>query len=394
MKLPTDVEQIMVRKFQRYHQSWLKASVSDNESNASWPININLEVPTEKQALAQQEGVRSWITAWRTWESRYSKYDTGFLVWSERNWRFLGTQSVPERLIIIKPETAVFWVKKADEWAEVVTRFKTMVQQWPILPDVLAKHYRFLAGCNETDFLRLTDMIKWLCDNPNSNLYPRQIPVAGIDSKWLESHKGLVTELFAVIKKENDIDFFTVCGLKPLPQLLRMRILDPQLRNMTGGLCDISVPWEEAARLDIKPSCVFIVENLQSGLAFGDLPCSVVIMGLGYGVDSLSRLPWLYHARCFYWGDIDTHGFAILNRARKHILILDSILMDEATLLENRHLWVKEENPFASDNLPQLTNNEQKLYNSLKCQIWGQNIRLEQERICWDTAWNIIEGAY
>jgi len=43
-------------------------------------------------------------------------------------------------------------------------------------------------------------------------------------------------------------------------------------------------------------------------------------MRLGYAVDVLGQLPWLQEAQCIYWGDIDTHGFAILNRARTYIL--------------------------------------------------------------------------
>ena len=394
MKLPNDVKNIIVRKFIRNHQKWLNASISDNNFNSFCPIDISLNPPTEKQALLQKEGVRSWVTAWRTWENSYSKYNkmlsANSLIWNERNWRSMGTQNVPEKLVIKSPEDAVFWIEKTDEWNMVVRRCKTMVQQWQVLNDVMTKYYRFLAECNETDFLRLIETIKWISNNPDSNLYPRQIPVSGIDSKWLESHKRIITELVSVIKKKDNNDFFTVCGLKPLPKLMRMRILDAQLRSKTGGLCDISIPWEEAAKLDIKPACVFIVENLQTGLAFQDLPCSLVIMGLGYGVDFLSRLPWLYHTQCIYWGDIDTHGFAILNRARKYLPNLKSILMDEATLMDNRQLWVKEEKPYVSVELPLLTNDEQKIYNSLMSNIWGQNVRLEQERICWNKALQVL----
>ena len=387
MKLPNDVKKIILHKFQRHHQTWLKGS------NDLWPLIINLDVPAEKQVLDQKEGVRSWIAEWRAWESGHSKQDNNSLVWSERNWRILGTQKVPEKLVINKAEEAVLWIGKSKEWNSVVTRYKTIIEKWQVLTDTAAKHYKFFSICNETDFLLLLKVVKWICDNPNSNLYPRQLPVEGIDSKWLESHKRIVSEFVSVIKNEPN-DFIKVCGLKTLPQLMRMRILDPHLRNKTGGLCDISIPWEEAEKFDINPSCVFIVENQQSALAFHDLQGSVVIMGLGYGVENLDRLAWLKSVRCIYWGDIDTHGFSILSRARKYLPKLESILMDEATLLEHKNLWVKEEKPCAAAELPNLTHDEQKLYKALKSGIWGQNIRLEQERICWDKAWKIIERGY
>jgi len=169
-----------------------------------------------------------------------------------------------------------------------------------------------------------------------------------------------------------------------------MRILDSEIRNQLGGLGDICFSQEEAANLDIKPTHVFIVENLQTGLAFEDLPGSVVIMALGYGVDVLGNIPWLHPARCIYWGDIDTHGFAILNRARTYIPSLETVLMDEQTLFAHKDLWVQEKDQCNSSELPLLTKSEYELFLSLKNNTFGQQVRLEQERICWDVAWGVI----
>jgi hypothetical protein len=52
-------------------------------------------------------------------------------------------------------------------------------------------------------------MLIWLCENPGSNLYPRQIPAAGIDSKWLESHKKIIYDSFVHALGNNaTIDFY------------------------------------------------------------------------------------------------------------------------------------------------------------------------------------------
>ena len=114
-------------------------------------------------------------------------------------------------------------------------------------------------------------------------------------------------------------------------------------------------------------------------------------MGLGYGVDVLTRIPWLHHTRCIYWGDIDTHGFAILNRARSYLPELEAILMNEKTLLSHRELWVEEKDQHSSTELSLLTACELRLYQSLKNNTWGYHVRLEQERIRWDEAWNILQ---
>lgn len=61
---------------------------------------------------------------------------------------------------------------------------------------------------------------------------------------------------------------------------------------------------------------VYITENNINGLAFPPMEGSLVIFGLGYGVETLSTIPWLRKVGIIYWGDIDTHGFAILDRLR------------------------------------------------------------------------------
>jgi hypothetical protein len=178
--------------------------------------------------------------------------------------------------------------------------------------------------------------------------------------------------------------------LKPLPHIVRLFLLDERLRRFAGGLRDISARPEELAMLDLPVSRVYIVENLQTGLAFEDHRGSVVFMGLGYGVGTLATLPWVMRARCTYWGDLDTHGLAILSRARSKMPHLESALMDEHTLFSHRDLWVSEDQQYAAQELPLLTPAEQSLYCGLKQQRWGVNVRLEQERIAWSYAWDVL----
>jgi len=388
LKYPDDIKNIIKRKYQNNRREWLKMSVSGNLQSLL-PIEINLDIPTEKDALRQQDGVKAWITAWKSWQER--QHNGGVLSWTERHWRSPGAQTVPQKIILNELAQAVSWIGEVETWSRAVERYKTLIQRWSLLVDVLPKYYDVLANYDDENFFRIIEILSWICANPNSGLYPRQIPVVGVDSKWLESRKALICELVATIQGTSERDFFKVCGLKPQPQLIRIRILDPQMRSLFNGLGDICAPLEEIASIRIKPTHVFIVENLQTGLAFEDLSGSVVIMALGYGVEILGQIPWLHHARCIYWGDIDTHGFAILNRARSYLPSLETILMDKPTLLAHQALWVQEEKQSASSELPFLTNEERELFLLLKNNSLGQQVRLEQERICWDEAWKAIK---
>ena len=67
------------------------------------------------------------------------------------------------------------------------------------------------------------------------------------------------------------------------------------------------------------------------------------------------------------------------------------MLMDEGTLLQHKALWVDESAQHPSTELTLLTEQEQQLYRDLKQQRWGQNVRLEQERIDWAAAWSSLQ---
>lgn len=385
MKLPEDVRQALVRRFQSKHREWLIGDAGES----LWPLEVALGAPTEQAALRQVDGVRAWVSAWQGWQG------VGTLSWCDRRWKALGVQRLPEKLALRGPEDVAMWIGESARWERAQSRYRALIARWPVLAQQLPRYFDVLADYSDADYQRLTEMLDWIASHPNSHLYPRQLPVSGLDSKWLDGRKGLLTDLVAAIQEDSssDLDFYQRCGLKAPPLLVRMRVLDQSLRAHVGGVGDITTPVDDLAGISWPVSHVFIVENLQTGLAMSDMPGAVVFMRLGYNVDVLARLPWLARARCIYWGDLDTHGFAILHRARSYIPELQSVLMDEETLLRHKALWVDEAVQHSAAELTLLTKDEQQLYRDLKQQRWGQNVRLEQERIDWTTAWNVLQGS-
>ncbi|HMR50663.1 MAG TPA: DUF2220 domain-containing protein [Arachnia sp.] len=104
--------------------------------------------------------------------------------------------------------------------------------------------------------------------------------------------------------------------------------------------------------------------------------------GSGYRVDLIGALPFLAGAEVDYWGDLDTHGFAILNRLRHGAPHARSLLMDLETLLAHRDRWGAEPQPTAAA-LDRLTVEEDELYRALVADRYGLRVRLEQGRIDW-----------
>lgn len=99
-------------------------------------------------------------------------------------------------------------------------------------------------------------------------------------------------------------------------------------------------------------------------------------------IDRLADVPWLANQPLHYWGDIDTHGFAILSRLRGNWPGACSFLMDRQTLLRHRELWTHEppERRCLHD-LPGLDADEAALYDDLRRDMLAEHVRLEQERV-------------
>lgn len=360
MLLPDGVRATLAKRYRGRRSVWLAGE-------GPWPLVVTLGCPSEMEAHRQADAVRAWAAIWRSWQG------AGELVWSERHWRSLGTQSLPQRLVLSGAASVAAWIGESQRWQTAHGRYQHLASRWPRL----SRYFDVLADYADADIERLETLLDWLERNPRSNLYPRQLPIAGLDTKWLEPRTSMIADLRGGADS----------GLRPIPYLVRCGILDESLRRRIGGLSDISTRLDDLIALDLPASRVYIVENLQTGLAFGDEPGSVVFMGLGYGVSSLARLPWVARSTCIYWGDLDTHGFAILDRARACLPNLESALMDEVTLLAHRSLWVHEKEQHAAGELPMLTAAEQAVYRGLKEQRWGVNVRLEQERVPWSYAW-------
>ena len=120
--------------------------------------------------------------------------------------------------------------------------------------------------------------------------------------------------------------------------------------------------------------------NETNFLALPRIPGAIVIFGSGYGWGALAQARWLERCAIHYWGDIDTHGFAILDQLRKYFSHVASFLMDRASLDAHASFWGREDKPQRGD-LHRLTPEESCLYNDLRDNRIREGLRLEQEHL-------------
>lgn len=354
-----------------------------------WPLRLPIQPPNQAQAAANWELFDHWLGSWR-------RVGRGQVQTVDRSWTRLGQQALPEYWCFDSAAQVADALGQGGRWQRAAVRHADWSRRFDpedrlsAWPRVLARSFDVLADLEEADFQRLGDALQWLLLNPRSGLYPRQLPIEGIDSKWLTSWQRLLAGwLVALGRQAAGTDFVGIAGLRRPPERLRMRLLDPELARTIGGLADITAPLDEIAALPLRPERVLVVENRDTGLALQPLPGTVAFMALGYSVDLLARIPWLADVPLGYWGDIDSHGLAILDRLRSHFPGAGSLLMDEATLLGFRHLCASEDKPARIE--PQhLRPAEARLYRALCQHQHGLALRLEQERLPWDHAWQRI----
>ncbi len=388
---PDAVRARCARQFAREHLGWLGHQESDG-----WSQTIPLGTPTQNDAADDPVAVRTWIEAWNAWELRQ---EPGEVLWETRQWPRLGSQRLPTSLRLGSTVEVARLADQATRWNQAVVRYARLINICAGLAGRPATQRLFdaLADYSDIDFERLLSLLRWVDAHPSSGLQMRQLPVAGLDTKWVEQRRGLIIDLSLARIRQPHVepagrDLHTLLGLAKPPTRLRLRVLGEDLRRQIGGLDDIEAPIADLAGMPIAPKLVLIVENLESGLALPPMPGTVALMKLGHAVNLVRQLPWLRDSRVVVWGDIDTHGFAILDRARGALPQAESMLMDAATLLDHRILWVEEVQPYSGPPLDRLTAQEKFVFDGLTEGTWSPRVRLEQERVPWSQVVSKLEG--
>lgn len=351
------------------------------------PRRLRFTGPTSTELTERFDEVRVWMKDLGCNAPPHSA-PRNRIVMREFRHRVLGSNAVPDEVWLDTLDDALALIGKQKD----AKRFASLVQltreQHPVLLPWLKK--RPLNALVLADaWPRLLNVVSWLQSHPRPGIYLRQVDLAGVDSKFIEANRGVLSELLDLALPQDAIDasatgasqFCRRYGFKDKPLRIRFRLLDAS-RPLLPDACEQDIGVTQAAfeHLDFPVQRVFITENEVNFLAFPPLADSMVIFGAGYGFEVLAGARWL-HERCiYYWGDIDTHGFAILDQLRAQFSHVQSLLMDYATLMAHQTQWGQEPQPLLRD-LPRLTPDETALFNDLRDNKLRVGVRLEQERI-------------
>lgn len=357
----------------------LRAATS---SAICWPLRLRLKSPSAGDLSDRFEAARDWVR--RIADTPHVRIE-----WREWPHRVQGVQQLPAAIWLDTLQDALAFIGKTRQAQRFLALWQHTAGARPALLAWLSR--RPLHALELADrWERLLAVVAWLQAHPRPGVYLRQVDIPGVDSKFIEAHKGVLAELLdlalppaAIATTASGVAQFTRrFGFVDKPVRIRFRVLDPSLPSLPGceGLPDITLDSASFGKLALPLEQVFITENEINFLAFPQASHALVIFGAGYGWEPLARAQWLHRCHLHYWGDIDTHGFAILDQLRGYFLHAASLLMDQETLLAHRAHWGKEPEPTRQD-LSRLSLEEAALYDDLRFDRLQPRLRLEQERV-------------
>ena len=364
-----------------------------------FPLRLSLRTPRSNDLSERFDAVREWSAGLQQGRRSGAAGAVGStssggyrLVLREVRHRVIGQNSLPDEAWVDTLADALQLIGKGREAKAFAALLADARARQPALLPWLQQHpQRALALA--AVWPQLLALVGWMQGHPRPGVYVRQVDLPGIHSKFIEAQRAVLGELLDLALPADAIDtrvsgvggatrFAQRYGFRDKPARVRLRFLDPRHAAWAPGADqDYTLPQEGFARLDPAASRVFITENEVNFLAFPPAADSLVIFGAGYGFDALAQAGWLANRSLHYWGDIDTHGFAILDQLRAHFPHAQSFLMDRETLLAHRPQWTDEPQPTLRD-LPRLTDAERRLYDELRwLRLHEAPLRLEQERV-------------
>ncbi len=343
-------------------------------SGQEWePLGIPIRGPSARLIGEHLADVRQWAAEWAAIAARGPLR----VEYKQVGGRHFGANSIPGRAWLDTYDAAWTLLGVRPDVRRLTGLIET-AGGTRLVPWLTSHPLRALRLAD--DWGRLLATVRWIEQRQAPGMYLRQVDVPGVDTKFIERHKGVLAELLDAQLEPSRVaagvpGFAGRYGFLRRPGYVRFRVA-----GRFRGFSELSVRADEFTAPPEGITRAYVLENEITYLSFPVPPAAMVILGGGYAVPVLELLGWLAGLDVVYWGDIDTHGFAILNRLRHHLPQARSMLMDRVTLLGHRDHWVTEPSPTAV-NLNRLDRAESALYADLISGSYAPSVRLEQERI-------------
>jgi len=375
--------EVLAALARRVDDTWHLHLDAPNEFAFTTPL-----LPSTSSTLDASE-LMSWAQGWHRWHLESTGPRPGMagevvLGSGTRRVDGISYPGTPDRLTVtgLDAAAAIAGAGRSDRLA----RGRLIAAQLrdghsAISPDAVAAGARRLADASATDLDLTVRTLAWFSGRPaeeTAGRHPREIPVAGVHGKWLESHQRLLETLLG---RPLDLIF-------GYPPQFRFRYADPAHLSAGGREHDIAVVGDTAMPA-YQPTVILVAENKHTARNFPPTPGLLVIDGSGGAAHPLGRIGWVQACPdVVYWGDLDADGLEILDGVRRSGLPQTrSLLMDLATYeaFEAYGSWHDVHGKALTvanrKELTTLTADEAAVYVHLTDTAHDRTRRIEQERI-------------
>lgn len=306
-------------KIIREYPKLLRAYVLQEEQ---WPLEIRIN-----KSLPDDFGERHQLL-----EALYSKsaahFTNGYEIITEfRHTRLHGMQDIPVAFVFNSREQLLGYLDKLPDFKTFSADVSLILNAFPNLKNWLGAHVQDVIA-QHGHWPQLLAVLQYFILHPLPGIYARQVRIAGANTKFIETKKGILYSLLELVLPESGknvmftgaMQFEQRFGLLTDDARIRFRWLDATLSNQyTGGLMDISATVSELSKQHWQVPRVLILENktnmlnAELYLSLPHLQGTMVLFGSGKALALLKKLAWLRSSQLWYWGDIDAEGFEMLN---------------------------------------------------------------------------------
>lgn len=357
---------------------WKEVLISTVDGTNMFPREINrIGKISSKDILTKLSAYKHSIELLKS-NSKENRKVGYSLVTEERHFDKIGKQIVPVKISIDCIEDYLAVTKNGRDYETFCANLSILNKELPALMNwVRTNPFKVFEHKTWDDTLKVC---KYFIAVPKPKLYIRQLPIA-VHTKYVQENRSIIQSLLEFLIPEHineeETKFESRFNLKYAEPLIRIRFLDALLSPIST-VTDLSLTISEFCNVTSDCTNIFVTENLMNFLTLPYLKGTIAIWsGGGFNVSYLTNIEWIKAKRFFYWGDLDAHGFQILNQFRAYFQDTVSVMMDKDTFSS----FTPTNGPVSlKQNLPRLSESESKMYIYLQ----ESNLRLEQERIAQD----------
>jgi hypothetical protein len=156
---------------------------------ALFPHRLALKSPKSAEFSGDFAAARAWIDDLQQGEKRGYR-----IVWKEIDHRLLGRNRVPGEIWIDSFESALALIGKKNETLIFKRILDETGRRLPaLLPWLERQPLRALEAAGI--WTHVLDVLIWVRNHPRSGLYLRQVDIPGLNTKFIERNRGLLSEL-------------------------------------------------------------------------------------------------------------------------------------------------------------------------------------------------------